>query len=179
MTRSGSKASRRHSRASMSISSSIDAGERPAIDSIETLMAILSRARIDREKIEAVENFLMHGGEELKQLQHRMHDIMAIFVFQASRRVLLTKLNEVFDATLKELEENDTGRLQRKSNSLKAAIHHADEECRRLEYWSDQKKLVKEGDTNTATDECKGWDASWEGVDNSGPGLPDKSKYDT
>lgn len=163
----------------MSISSSFDAGERPAIDTIETLMTILSRARIDREKIEAVENFLMHGGEELKHLQHRMHDIMAIFVFQASRRVLLTKLNEVFDATQKELEEKDTGRLQRRSNNLKAAIHHADEECRRLEYWSDQKKLVKEGDTNTATDECKGWDASWEGVDNSGPDLPDKSKYDT
>lgn len=176
--RSSSKASSRHSRASMSISSSLDAGEKPAIDNIETLMAVLRRARIDREKIQAVENFLDHGEEELEHLQHKMHDIMAIFVFQASRRVLLTKLNEAYEATQKELKEKDTGRLQRRSNNLKAAISHADEECRKLEYWSDQKKLVKEGDTHTAIDKCKGWDASWEGVDNSGPGLPDRSKCD-
>lgn len=163
----------------MSISSSFDAGDKPAIDTIETLMAVLSRARIDREKIQAVENFLEHGEEELKHLQHRMHDIMAIFVFQASRRVLLTKLNEVFEATQKELKEKDTGSLQRRSNNLKAAIRHADEECRKLEYWSDQKKLVKKGDATTATDKCKGWDASWEGVDNSGPSVPDRSKCDT
>lgn len=174
--RSGSKASSRHSRASMSISSSFDAGEKPAIETIEILMAVLSRARIDREKIEAVESFLENDEEELKHLQHRMHDIMAIFVFQASRRVLLAKLNEVFEATQEELREKDTGRLQRRSNNLKAAIRHADEECRKLEYWSDQKKLVKEGDTSTAIDKCQGWDASWEGVDNSGPDLPDKTK---
>lgn len=176
--RSGSKASSRHSRASMSISSSINAGDKPAIETIGTLMAVLSRSRIDREKIEAVENFLDHGEEDLKHLQHRMHDIMAIFVFQASRRVLLTKLNEVFKTTQQELTKKDTGRLQRRSNNLKAAIHHADEECTRLEYWSDQKKLVKEGDTGTATDECEGWDSSWQGVDNSGPGVPNKSKCD-
>lgn len=174
--RSGSKAGSRHSRASMSICSSFNAGEKPPIETIDTLMAVLSRSRIDREKIEAVENFLEHGEEELKHLQHRMHDIMAIFVFQASRRVLLTKLNEVFEATQGELEEKDTGRLQRRSNNLKAAIRHADEECRRLEYWSDQKKLIKEGATNTATDECKGWATDWQGVDNSGPRVPDTSK---
>lgn len=162
----------------MSISSSINAGDKPAIETIGTLMAVLSRSRIDREKIEAVENFLDHGEEDLKHLQHRMHDIMAIFVFQASRRVLLTKLNEVFKTTQQELTKKDTGRLQRRSNNLKAAIHHADEECTRLEYWSDQKKLVKEGDTGTATDECEGWDSSWQGVDNSGPGVPNKSKCD-
>lgn len=174
--RSGSKASSRHSRASMSISSSFNAGEKPAIETIDALMAVLGRSRIDREKIEALENFMEHGEEELGHLQHRMHDVMASFVFQASRRVLLTKLNEVFDATQKELQEKDTGRLQRRSNKLKAAIHHADEECTRLEYWSDQKRLVKEGDTATATDKCKGWDASWQGVDNSGPGMPCTSR---
>lgn len=174
--RSGSQPSSRHSRTSMSISSSFDVAEKPAIEAIDILMSVLSRSRIDREKIEAVENFLEHGEEELKHLQHRMHDIMAIFVFQASRRVLLTKLNEVFQATQEKLKENDTERLQRRSDNLKAAIHHADEECRKLEYWSDQKKLVREGDANTATEECKGWDASWQGIDNSGPSVLDTSK---
>lgn len=174
--RSGSNASSRHSRNSMSISSSFNAGEKPNIETIDTLMAVLSRSRIDREKIEAVENFLENGEEDLMHLQHRMHEIMAIFVFQASRRVLLTKLNEVFEETKKELEEQDTGRLQRRSNHLKAAVHHADEECTRLEYWSDQKKLVKSGDMGTATDKCKGWDARWQGLDDSGPAVPNTSK---
>lgn len=175
-TRPMSKASSRHSPASMSVSSGGHVLEKSDIEDIETLMAVLSRSRIDREKIEAVDSFLEHGEEELAHLQHKMHDIMAIFVFQASRRVLLSKLNEVFEETQKELAEHDTGRLQRRSNNLKAAIRHADEECRRLEYWSDVKKLVKEGEAKTATDKCQGWDDGWRGVDNSGPGVPDKSK---
>lgn len=170
--RTGSKAgSSRHSRASMSTSSAI-AGEKPAIEDVDMLMAVLSRSRIDREKIEAVENFLEHGEEELAHLQHKMHDIMAIFVFQASRRVLISKLNEAFAQTQRELKERDTGRLQRRFNNLKAAIRHADEECQRLEYWSDIRKVVKQGETNTPTDKCERG-ADWTGVDNSGPDGPD------
>ncbi|KAF3761178.1 hypothetical protein M406DRAFT_267991 [Cryphonectria parasitica EP155] len=152
--RTGSKPSSRHSRASMSISSW--ALEKTDIEDMDTLMAILSRARIDREKIEAVENFLEHGEEELVHLQHRMHDIMAIFVFQASRRVLLSNLNDLFNAAQEELKCNDTGRLQRRSNNLRAAIRHADEEVQTLEYWSDVRKLVKEGDTDAAADKSQG-----------------------
>lgn len=175
--RSGGKASSGHSRASASVSSwvSADAREKPDIEEVETLMAILTRSRIDREKIDAVENFLQHGGDELLHLQHKMHDIMAIFVFQASRRVLLSKLNELFDETQEALKENDTGKLQRRSNYLKDAIRHADEECRRLEYWSDVKKLVREGNT-TATDKCEGWTEDWRGVDQSGPAEPGNIK---
>lgn len=170
--RTGSKAgSSRHSHLSMSTCSAGE-GEKSAIEDIETLMAVLSKSRIDREKIEAVENFLEHGEDELAHLQHKMHEIMAIFVFQASRRALISKLNEVFEETQKELAEHDTGRLQRRCNNLKAAIRHADEECKRLEYWSDIRKIVKEGQTNSATDKCE-WGAKWSGVDNSGPAAPD------
>lgn len=168
--RSGSKPSSRHS---MSTGFSGAAEEKFDIENIETLMAVLGRSRIDREKIEAVENFLEHGEEELEHLQHRMHDIMANFVFQASRKVLLAKLNEVFEQAQQQLKEQDTGRLQRRCNNLKEAIRHADEECRALEYWSDTKSLIKEGKVRTATDKCKGWDDGWQGVDNSGPAQPD------
>lgn len=174
--RTGSGASSRHSGTSISLSSW--ALEKPDIQDIETLMAVLSHARIDREKIEAVENFLEHGEEELEHLEHKMHAIMAIFIFQASRRALLTKLHELYESTLQEMEKNDTGRLQRRCNNLKAAIRHADEEVQTLEYWSDVRKLIKEGDTGTATDKCKGWDESWSGADNSGPAMPDPSKCD-
>lgn len=174
--RSAGRASSRNSRHSPSVISwvSAEAGEKPDIDDIDTLMAILTRSRIDREKIEAVENFLQHGGDELVHLQHRMHDIMAIFVFQASRRILLAKLNETFEQTQQALKEKDTGTLQRRSNNLKGAIRHADEECRQLEYWSDVKKLVREGKSTTATDKCEGWTEDWRGVDQSGPCEPRK-----
>lgn len=167
--RSSSRPSSRHS---MSKGFSGGADEKIDIDNINALMVVLGRSRIDREKIEAVEIFLEHGEEELEHLQHRMHDIMANFVFQASRKALLAKLNEVYEQTQQELKERDTGRLQRRCNNLKAAIRHADEECRALEYWSDTKSLIKEGKVKTATDKCKGWDDGWQGVDNSGPAQP-------
>lgn len=178
-SRTSSRFSRasRASRTNMSVVSwmSANTGEKPDIEDIETLMVILRSSRLDREKLEAVHNFLEHGEEELGHLEHKMHDIMALFVFQASRRALLFDLNQVYEQTLDEIKKNDTGRLQRRSNRLKAAIRHADEECRRLEYWSDVKKVVREGAAKTATDEDKGWDEGWRGVDNSGPPEPDTS----
>lgn len=176
--RPSTETARSDSRASVSVSSwvSANAGEKPDIDDIEDLMAILRRSRIDREKLEALDSFLEHGEEDLSHLQHKMHDIMGLFIFQASRMVLLAKLNQVYEQALEELKNNDTGRLQRRTNSLKAAIHHADEECKRLEYWSDVKDVVREGTAEAATDKCGGWDESWRGVDNSGPPEPDASK---
>lgn len=176
--RSGSRASSHLSKADrtrLSVSSWVSAksGDKPEIKDIEALMAILKGSRIDREKLEAVDDFLEHGEDEIIHLQHRMHDIMASLVFQASRRTLLFELNRVYEQALEELKGNDTGRLQRRSNNLKGAVLHADEECRQLEYWSDVKKIVREGGTETATDKAEGWDESWRGVDNSGPPEPD------
>lgn len=177
---SGSKASSHlssASRARLSVSSwmSAKSGEKPDIKDIEALMDILKGSRIDREKLEAVHDFLEHGEDDMIHLQDKMHDIMANFVFQASRRTLLFELNRAFDQALEEVKENTTERLQRRSDYLKGAVRHADEECRRLEYWSDVKKVVREGGTKTATDEGEGWDDSWRGVDNSGPPEPDPS----
>lgn len=165
------------SRARISISSWVSAksGEKPDIEDIEALMSILKGSRIDREKLEAVDNFLEHGEEEISHLQHKMHDIMANLVFQASRRTLLFELDRVYDQALEELRDNGTERLQRRSNHLRSAVRHADEECRRLEYWSDVKEVVRKGGTMTATDKGEGWDESWMGVDNSGPPEPDTS----
>lgn len=158
--------SSRHSRASMSTSSAVGL-ESPIIGDIESLMLALGKSRIDREKIETVESFLEHGEEDLSQLQHKMHDIMALFVFQASRRVLISKLSEAYEQTQKEIEEHSSERLQNRLASLNEAIIHADEECKQLEYWSDIRKIVKEGDTNMATERGE-WGPDWAGVDNSG-----------
>lgn len=150
----------------------------PEIQDIGTLMQILRKGRIDREKLEAVENYL-ENGLDLDKLTEEMHDIMKIFVFQASRRLLLSHLMHLYDAANEKLEkkkgEADTD-LTSRHEALRKAVKHADEEVRKLSYWSDVKKMAENGETN-AMEERKGWDGEeWEGIDQSGPGEPMKGK---
>ncbi|CAK7220550.1 hypothetical protein SEUCBS140593_004271 [Sporothrix eucalyptigena] len=175
------------------------------IGDADLLMRFLRAARIDREKIEAVDNFIDHASEDLVRLQDFMHEIMALFVFQASRRTLLTHLTKAHTAAVEarqkaisdaETTEADKGKaaeaegaatalcggedeakmlqaLGRRVGYLTAAVKHADEEVRRLEYWSDIKAMAQRGATNGAVGGSKDWDAhQWQGVDRSGPAPP-------
>ncbi|EFX04315.1 peroxin 23-like protein [Grosmannia clavigera kw1407] len=123
-------------------------------DNTDVLMRFLHSARIDREKIEAVDNYLAHAGEDLVRLQDVMHEIMAQFVFQAPRRKLLTHLTAACDAAVEVQDQEAKGgeeqgidevqqrqTMKRRVGYLAAAVRHADEEVRRLEYWSDVKAV--------------------------------------
>ncbi|KAL3960995.1 hypothetical protein ACCO45_006112 [Purpureocillium lilacinum] len=79
----------------------------PDIEDIETLLRTLRLARIDREKREAVENYLEHGTD-LGALQGEMHEIMSLFVFQASRKQLLGHLMRKHEETVAELAKEET-----------------------------------------------------------------------
>lgn len=145
------------------------------IKEIASLMNVLRFARIDREKMEAVENFIEHGGDDLYYLRDHMHEIMRTFIFQASRRLLLAHLLKTFNKVSEEQEkasanqkEVDTVEKQRLEN-LEAAVKHADEEVKKLEFWSDVKDMAKKGHTKGAVDESQGWDKSWAGLDHSEP----------
>ncbi|KAK3953969.1 hypothetical protein QBC32DRAFT_103978 [Pseudoneurospora amorphoporcata] len=208
----------RRSRASMrSISEALDEEDKMVedIENVEHLLAVLREGRIDREKIEAVDNYLEHADDNLEGLAGVMHNIMSMFIFQASRRALLARLTEVYDKAVeererkeKELEErqekekknkgkgneenatpptdgatSSPGSLplspeeledkqSRREENLHQAVKRADEEVRRLEFWSDVKGMVLEGETKDGVDTHKGWDPSWQGVDNSGPAQP-------
>lgn len=185
------------------------------IEDVEQLLAVLRECRIDREKIEAVDNYLAHADDNLEGLTGVMHDIMSMFIFQASRRTLLARLTEVYDKAVEErerkekeqeerqekekknkgksAEENATSptdgamsspgspplspeeleeKKSRREENLHQAVKRADEEVRRLEFWSDVKEMVIEGETKGGVDTDKGWDPSWQGVDNSGPAQP-------
>ncbi|KAK1770966.1 hypothetical protein QBC33DRAFT_555463 [Phialemonium atrogriseum] len=151
--------------------------ERPDIEDMESLLSALRVSRIDREKIEAVDNYLEHGQhDDLIHLQEEMHDIMALFVFQASRKVLLARLTEVHDETQKKLEEDDSDTLRRRAADLAAAVKQADEEVKKLEYWSDVKAMAEEGKSKGAVDGGEGWDDAWRGLDKSGPAGPDPKR---
>jgi len=132
------------------------------IKDIASLMRILRVARIDREKT-----------DDLYYLQEYMHEIMRMFIFQASRRLLLTHLlkifNEASEQQKKSSEEEVDPAKKRRLEYLEAAVKHADEEVKKLEFWSDVKNMAQKGQTLGAADASKGWDESWAGLDNSGP----------
>lgn len=152
---------------------------RPDIENLETLMAILRHARIDREKLEATENYLEHAVD-LSQLPEEMHELMTLFIFQASRRLLLSRLMAIYDETLKALKDKDEDEedpeLNERKKALKAALKHADEEVRKLAYWSDVKQMAEGGESRGAVDDSKGWRNGWQGVDKSGPEPPNKGE---
>lgn len=198
LQRSRSRASSGHgstkNRYSMSQLASQNMSEDTILEDIYEMRALidfLRAARIDRHKLEAVENFIHNGGDELYLLQDRMHDIMAMFIFQASRRLLLAYLLKTLDEVtaehekhLKDIQEPDVSEScfldakkveeqksepQRKIESLAAAVKHAEEEVRRLEFWSDVRDMADKGETHGAVDEAQGWDGTWIGLDKSAP----------
>ncbi|KAF7552313.1 hypothetical protein G7046_g7449 [Stylonectria norvegica] len=160
------------SKTSMSQMSAVDDDEkRPDIEDIDTLMQVLRQSRIDREKSEAIEDYLEHA-RDLPQLQEEMHEIMSLFVFQVSRRTLLGRLMNIYDETTKGLETKDTTELKQRQQALKDAVKHADEEVRKLAYWSDVKQMAENGEAKGAVDSDKGWHDGWSGVETSGAAVP-------
>lgn len=149
------------------------------IRDIATMMRKLKKAAIDREKIIIIHRFLDDGEEELFYLSEQMPAIMSMLVFQNSRRQLLSTLMDRFDAAKNHREahkkegtsESDTE--ERKISNLLKAVEAADEQCKKLEYWSDIKNLAEDGKAGNAMDTSKGWDEKWQGLDNSGAKHPE------
>ncbi|KAI6092195.1 hypothetical protein F4821DRAFT_158997 [Hypoxylon rubiginosum] len=142
---------------------------RANITTTDELMKVLRRSRIDRERLEAAQNHIENCSDELQDLQNHMHEIMALFVFQASRKLLLTRLIQLHDDEADTKQKGKSTVSQQKADNLAEAIKHADEEVRRLEYWSDIKGMAESGASRGAVDCDSGWDHGWEGLDNSGP----------
>lgn len=107
-----------------------------------------------------------------------MHAIMSLLLFQNSRLQLLSNLMNTIDTAQETRDEHkknkqpeDSNEEQRINNLLKA-VEAADAECKKLEYWSDIRKLAESGDAGRATDPKYGWDERWEGLDSSGAPHP-------
>ncbi|KAH7082117.1 hypothetical protein FB567DRAFT_98644 [Paraphoma chrysanthemicola] len=149
------------------------------VKDIATLMNKLKKAAIDREKIVIIHKFIDDGGEELHYLAEQIPAIMAMLIFQNSRRQLLSTLMDRFEAAKSHREEHqqsgkpEGGAEERRIDNLMKAIEAADTECKKLEYWSDIRKLAHEGNAGHATDNEHGWDEKWQGLDESGAKHPD------
>ena len=150
--------------------------EKMDIEDIASLMQALKKAAVDREKLVAVRKFVNAAGDELYYLSERMPDIMNLFVFQSSRRQLLVDLLRRFDEVHKRKEslvehrhEDDSTQKEhdtatRHAENLMNAVKAADEQVKKLEYWSDIKGMAQKGET---LEESEGghWDRSkWQGL---------------
>ncbi len=135
--------------------SDVEVGE---ISNIAALMTVLRRARVDREKIAAVKNFLEHGGDELYYLGDRISDIMAVLIYQTSRQHLQAYLRQLFeDANTRDGHEggkqSELEAQKRKTDNLRKAVDAADEHVNDLEYWSDLRaKTTNSNPTRTSAD---------------------------
>jgi hypothetical protein len=170
-SRASSRAASRMSAARMSVASRLSVStvnseglvaQPVVIETVDEMLDALRAARIDRERIEAVENFLANAREGLAGLQDHMHEMMALFVFQASRKTLLAKLHEVYNRAVEERDkrkghEEASPELERRVEHLAAAIKHADEEVKRLEFWSDVKSVAEAGTSMRIVDPPQGW----------------------
>lgn len=151
------------------------------IPDIGTLIAIVRKAAVDREKLVAVRKFVNQGGDELYYLSKRMSDIMSLLVYQSSRRYLLAELIQHFDSS-KYRRDSLSGHIHtdeetkkkheaavRQADNLLRAVEAADEQVKRLEYWSDIKSMARKGETLHATDNDHWNPQRWQGLDPASP----------
>ncbi|RFU27922.1 hypothetical protein B7463_g8401, partial [Scytalidium lignicola] len=148
---SSSEGDPRASRNSIGMSSRYEMEDEPTvaedITTIGKLIEVLRNLRIDREKVEAIENFCSHGGDEVGLMKDNMSDIMHQFVFQASRRLLLSHLTKILeDIASEERAETDkepsqAAMTKKRIHDLEEAVRAADAEVNKLEFPNDGKGM--------------------------------------
>ncbi|RCI09268.1 hypothetical protein L249_1515 [Ophiocordyceps polyrhachis-furcata BCC 54312] len=143
--------------------------KQPDIHDMDTLLQTLRQARIDREKGEAVDNYIDHAVD-LDSLECEMHDIMSLFIFQASRRQLLAHLMRKHDEAAAELTKHPSEpSLRKRKLALDAAVRHAQEEVRRLAFWSDVRQMARDGDARLSLESEQAWHDAAQSPPPAGP----------
>lgn len=110
--------------------------------------------------------------------EQQMPAIMSMLIFQTSRRQLLGILMERFEEASHHRDEHvERGETEddtekRLIDNLLKALEAADDQVKKLEYWSDIRDIARESDTLSAVGSAHGWGHEWQGVHGSGPGSP-------
>lgn len=144
-------------------------GDKTEITDVGSLVRALRRATVDREKLVALRQFVANAGDELYYLPERMPEIMGLLVYQSSRRQLLADLMAHHDDAHAQREElaahnhplgsGDEKRdakhdaAVRHAECLHAAVLAADEQVKKLEFWSDIKGMMEDSDLVQASSE--------------------------
>ncbi|GAO46693.1 hypothetical protein G7K_0917-t1 [Saitoella complicata NRRL Y-17804] len=127
------------------------------IRDVNALERALKRARLDREKITALRNFLHDAPTEISVLAPRIPTLLSTFVFQSSRTEVLKLLVAEHDRLHAHMRRNScvnpdaggwTGHSElegERERGLGEAVRAAEEFVGRggLEYWSDVRNVVE------------------------------------
>ncbi|MCJ1308661.1 hypothetical protein MMC25_002314 [Agyrium rufum] len=129
-----------------------DEDDEEDITNVLSLMKALKRTTIDRKKLGSVENFLLHGDEDLHYLPEYMDEIMSMFMYQTSRRQFLDLLRNLCEEPADDHEastteddvadENVKSHSQLQHDAIHQAMLAAEEHMQDLEYWSDRQKMA-------------------------------------
>ena len=98
---------------------------------------------------------------------------MGMLIFQNSRRQLLSKLMSTFDDAKDHREEHkksgepENETEERRINNLLKAVEAAEGECKKLEYYSDIRRLTEEGDIGTEKEPSNGYNHKQEASNGS------------
>ena len=154
------------------------------ISDISTLIKALKKATIDRKKIEIIQNFLEHGGENLHYLPEYMEEIMSMFLYQTSRRQFLEQVQNIRDSNAKPSEEDRTdgsGKgaedvlISKDSVTIQKIVEAANEHVKDLAYWSDFSRTRES--VETQTDERRPT-VTFEKIDQEIRGIPEDAAID-
>lgn len=178
-----------------------ESDEEVEVKDVATLMKVVRRARLDREKIEAIMRFVEDGGDEVVYLADKLPELMRMMIFQASRRQLLahlvsyttqyeagkaptitirpsdsdtemqTKTDTIVEG--KSPSQDTPAARARKIEALRKAAEAADQEVKKMEFWSDVKDVARTGESMGADLEEQGWNDL--GI--SGPSLGNEKMF--
>ncbi|PYI07467.1 hypothetical protein BO78DRAFT_366587 [Aspergillus sclerotiicarbonarius CBS 121057] len=94
------------------------------IADIPALMHALRVAIVDREKMDALDQFVEEGGEELFYLDEQIPEIMSMFVFQASRWQFYTHLTDILADLSERTPSPSSSTNGPEATALQGKLHH-------------------------------------------------------
>ncbi|KAI9658195.1 MAG: hypothetical protein M1831_004042 [Alyxoria varia] len=125
--------------------------EEADLDNIATLLLRLKRSRVDRERITRILHFVDYGDETTHYLAEEMPQILSLFLYQDSRRMLLESMLQRMAQAQDRRDEHKRNKTvesddeRRKADDLMRAVEATEAEVQKLEFWSDVKGVVQGG----------------------------------
>ncbi len=104
-----------------------------------------------------------------------MHTIMSLFIFQNSRRQLLALLIRESESASSQREEhaqrgkNESADEQKRIDNVLQAVKAAEEQVKKLEFWSDVRDLTRDGQLYEVAEFKDEWEHNWQVQDTSEP----------
>ncbi|KTW28737.1 uncharacterized protein T551_02587 [Pneumocystis jirovecii RU7] len=102
---------------------------------IQDLLKKLKEYRIDRERLNVLENFILSNNQNIILLNDSIKDILDCFIFQESRRQFLTFLIKII--------KNIQTQNQSISNDLQKTINFIKKEKYKYDFWEDKQETEK------------------------------------